>query len=80
MSELMPYVSSWRAAGLRVVCYPTDQKLKKQLNYANQVDAPWVVFFGEEEKEKGVVSLKNMMTGEDQFIKPEALVVRLQST
>ncbi len=80
MSEMMPYVSSWRAAGLRVVCYPTDQKLKKQLNYANQVDAPWVVFFGEEEKEKGVVSLKNMMTGEDQFIKPEALVVRLQST
>lgn len=80
MRELMPSVTIWRAAGLRLVCYPTNQKLKKQLQYANQVGAPWVVFFGEEEKEKGLVSLKNMMTGEDQFIKPEQLVSSVQIT
>lgn len=80
MRELMSSVTDWRAAGLRVVCYPTNQKLKKQLQYANQVGAPWVVFFGEEEKEKAIVSLKNMTTGESQSIKPEQLIGLIQIT
>jgi histidyl-tRNA synthetase len=71
MRALLPHVARWREEGLRVMCYPVDHKLKKQLNYANQIESSWVVFYGEEEMKKGLVSIKNMDTGSSTMVKPE---------
>ena len=39
-------------------------KLKKQLDYANRKQVPFVVLIGSNEMETGQLTLKNMKTGE----------------
>ena len=63
MQELMPHIIGWRAKGVRVFTYPTTHKLKKQMQFANQSNAPWALFYGQEEQKKKVISLKNMVDG-----------------
>ena len=63
LQDLMPYIATWRKNGLRVLTYPTTHKLKKQMQFANQSNAPWVLFYGEEEQNEGIISIKNMVDG-----------------
>lgn len=63
IQHLLPHISKLRKAGLRVMIYPTDHKLKKQLQYANQLNTQHVILFGEEEQAKGVIAVKNMKLG-----------------
>ena len=63
VQELMPHVTKWRSAGVRVLVYPKSHKLKKQMQFANQSNTPWTLFYGESEQKRGVLSLKNMHTG-----------------
>lgn len=72
VQELMPHVTKWRAAGVRVLVYPTSHKLKKQMQFANQSHAPWTLFYGESEQKQGVLSLKNMLSGATKDIKVAA--------
>lgn len=68
IKELMPYVHKWRGEGLGVVVYPNFHKLKKQMQFAHQSKAPWVILFGEDEKNKKELSVKNMASGETKTI------------
>lgn len=63
VQELIPHIAKWRAEGLRVLVYPVNHKLKKQMQFANQTNTPWVVFYGAEEQVEEVISLKNMSEG-----------------
>ena len=63
MQDLIPHIAKCRAAGIRVLTYPTSHKLKKQMQFANQSNVPWVLFYGEEEQKEGILSLKNMVSG-----------------
>lgn len=74
LEDLIPHIAKWRASGLRVLTYPTSHKLKKQLQFANHSNAPWSVFYGEEEQSEGVLSIKNMKNGTTKKIKIEAFV------
>ncbi|WP_457601455.1 histidine--tRNA ligase [Hydrogenivirga sp.] len=47
--------------------------LKKQLEFANKLGADYAVIIGENEVKEGVVSLKDMRTGEQRKVKPEEL-------
>ncbi len=71
MQDLVPYLAKWRNMGIRINCYPTAHKLKKQMQFANQTQVPWVMFYGNDEQQKGVVSLKNMSEGTNSEIKLE---------
>ena len=71
MHDLVPFLATWRNMGIRINCYPTAHKLKKQMQFANQIQAPWVMFYGNDEQQKGVVSLKNMDEGTNSEIKLE---------
>ena len=71
MQDLIPYFSKWRNMGIRINCYPTAHKLKKQMQFANQTQVPWVMLYGNDEQQKGVVSLKNMRAGTNSEIKLE---------
>jgi histidyl-tRNA synthetase len=46
-----------------VEVYPSASKLQKQMKYANDRGAKWVVFYGDEEAAKQQVVLKNMSDG-----------------
>ncbi|WP_296313788.1 histidine--tRNA ligase [Winogradskyella sp. UBA3174] len=63
-------VTGLRQAGVKAELYPdsaiSGKQKKKQMNYANRRDIPFVVLVGEEELKSGVFTLKNMSSGEQQ--------------
>ena len=60
--------SQLRKAGIPVEVYPDAVKMKKQMNYANTQQVPFVALVGESEMNEGKVTLKNMQTGEQQLL------------
>ncbi len=52
-----------REAGLNVEVYGGDDKLGKQLKYADRTGIPLAVLYGEREKAAGIVKLKDMREG-----------------
>ncbi len=50
----------------------------KNLQYANSMGIPYVLFVGEEELRQGKVKLKDMNSGKEQLMTAEELVVFLQ--
>ena len=71
---LLPVISRCREAGIRCEIYPDAVKMKKQMQYANAKGVPFVAIAGETEIGEGRVTLKNMLTGEQQQLTPEELV------
>ena len=57
-----------RAAGINSEIYPDATKLKKQMDYANKRGVPFVCLIGSDEVESGLLTLKNMGTGEQEKI------------
>ncbi len=63
-----------QVAGVASELYPDAAKMKKQMKYADQKQIPFVVLIGEEERTTGILSLKNMKTGEQQKISLPQLI------
>ncbi len=57
-----------RDAGVAAEIYPDVAKFDKQMKYANKRGITYVILPGDEEREKGLVSLKNFSTGEQKMI------------
>ena len=53
-----------RAAGVSTLIYPDAVKMKKQMEFANRRQIPYVVFVGENEIATQSLTVKNMKTGE----------------
>ena len=53
-----------RNAGIRTQLYVEKKKFKAKMSYADKLAIPFVVLLGEDEVNEGVVSVKNMQTGE----------------
>ncbi len=53
-----------RDRGIAAEIYPEAAKMKKQMEYANRREIPFVVIIGQEELSTGVAGVKNMRTGE----------------
>ncbi|GHB81019.1 histidine--tRNA ligase [Persicitalea jodogahamensis] len=53
-----------REAGFNAEMYPDSVKLKKQLDFADRKQIPFVILIGSQEMESGNLTLKNMKTGE----------------
>ena len=64
----LPVAARLRAAGIRTEVYPDAAKMKKQMAYANALGIPYVVLAGEDEINQNKLTLKNMLTGEQQLI------------
>lgn len=71
-------VSTLRKAGISCDLYPEPAKLKKQMTYANVRNVPYVGIIGESERLEGVISLKNMVTGEQNNVNPDTLIQLLK--
>ena len=70
----LPLITKARQAGIRTEMFPDAAKMKKQMNYANAKQIPFVVLAGENEMNEGKVTLKNMITGEQQMVSGDELV------
>ena len=53
--------------------------MKKQMAYANAKGIPFVVLAGESEINQGKVTLKNMLTGDQQLVSAEELIAKITS-
>ena len=73
----LPILSRLRAAGIAAELYPQAAKLKKQLGYADAKHIPYVILIGSEEMASGLLSLKNMKSGEQGTLTIQALLAQL---
>ena len=74
----LPLLSDLRAAGISSEIYPDSGKMKKQMDYANRKGVKFVVLAGESEINAGMVTLKNMETGDQKLIKAAELIAVLK--
>ncbi len=59
-----------RKAGIPAELYPDPSKLKKQMEYANRKNIPFVILVGKDEMEQGQMALKDMRSGEQKICTP----------
>ena len=67
-------IKTLRENGINAELYPDNAKMKKQMNYANKRNIPFVIIVGEQEIENSLFALKNMITGEQQNVNLEQVV------
>lgn len=56
--------TAMRQEGLRVQVYSENKKFKAKVSYADKLKIPYVVFLGEDEINNGLVTVKDMKTGQ----------------
>ena len=60
--------TSLREAGIRTQLYTEQRKFKAKMNYANKLSVPFAVLLGEDEIAAGMVSVKDMTSGEQRTL------------
>ena len=73
----LPLLKQLRAAGISSELYPTSTKMKKQMTYANNKGVQFVIMVGEDEMESGILSIKNMESGEQSSLNITDLIKKL---
>lgn len=63
-----------RGAGINAEIYPEQGKIKKQFKYADDKGIPFVATIGSNEMEKGVITVKNMQSGEQSEVDTAGLI------
>ncbi|HIP51203.1 MAG TPA: histidine--tRNA ligase [Campylobacterales bacterium] len=64
LSNIHKLGEALRQAGIKTEIYPDTLKFKKQMKYANNQGHDFVIILGENEVNDGVITLKNMQSGE----------------
>ena len=67
-----------RQAGIPTEVYPDVAKMKKQMQYANALQVPYVALVGEQEMQEGLIALKDMQSGEQQKLTLDELIEKLR--
>ncbi|MHB1180080.1 MAG: histidine--tRNA ligase [Daejeonella sp.] len=70
----LPLLQQLRKSGINTEIYPESAKLKKQMNYADDKNIPYVILIGSDEMETGMLSLKNMKSGEQQKLPADQII------
>lgn len=63
-----------RSMGIASELYPEQTKIKKQMGYADQIKAPFVILIGEKEIETQLYTLKNMQSGDQSSLTIEQII------
>lgn len=66
-----------RKAKIKAELYPDTAKMKKQMSYANSKGIEYVALVGDNEMKEGLITLKNMNTGEQKPLSLDALIQEL---
>ncbi len=70
----LPILAELRKNSVNAEIFPNITKMKKQMNYANRKQIPYVILAGDSEMESGKFTLKNMESGEQQLVTSEELI------
>jgi histidyl-tRNA synthetase len=70
--------SELRSQGLRVDLYPEADKLGKQFKYASAREIPVVVIFGDDERARGELAIKDLRSGEQRSVKRTDAAVEIK--
>jgi histidyl-tRNA synthetase len=71
LKSSLELAAEFRATKLPVEWYPAPDKLAKQLKYANRVGARVAVILGPDELAAGTVTVRNLISGEQQTVSRE---------
>jgi len=75
-------VTKLRRSNIKAELFPdaavSGKQMKKQMNYANRRNIPFVVIMGDEELKSEIFTLKDMISGEQHKVDFEALVTMLK--
>ena len=80
--DLGPAIScatALRSAGVRTQLYTEQKKFKAKMSYADKLGIPFVIFVGEDEVRAGVVAVKDMATGEQVQLPPQAAAEKIRT-
>jgi histidyl-tRNA synthetase len=78
-SHCLSLLRTVREAGIPAELYPdTGAKMKKQMGYADAKGIPFVALIGENEMKQGIVTVKDMRSGEQKAVKEEDLIKELK--
>ncbi|MBQ0037726.1 MAG: histidine--tRNA ligase [Clostridiales bacterium] len=81
-SDLAPAIqlaTDLRGAGVRTQLYTEAKKFKAKMSYADKLAIPYVIFLGDDEIAQGVVSCKDMTTGEQTKLPFDETLARIRS-
>lgn len=67
-----------RIKNLATEMYPEAAKMKKQLGYADAKNIPFAIIIGTDEMQSGLLTFKNLATGEQQKLTPDQIINYLQ--
>ena len=73
----LPLLQKLRANNINTELYPGGAKIKKQLDYANNKQVPYTLMIGSDEMQSGLLTFKNMATGEQQKLAIDEIISRL---
>ena len=78
IDNLLSFIDKLRENNIRCELYPSDIKIKKQMDYANQRGVDYVVIIGEEELNKNIFKLKDMSSGKESSFDLNNIVSKLE--
>ncbi|MGB0524878.1 MAG: histidine--tRNA ligase [Flammeovirgaceae bacterium] len=73
----LPLLQQLRSQGINSEIYPHVTKLGKQMTYANNKGIPYVIMAGSNEMESGLLTLKNMESGEQEKLRIEEIIEKV---
>lgn len=73
VAYILPIIAGLRASGFACELYPDAAKMKKQMQYANERNIPYVAIVGSDEIAQNKVMVKNMATGEQSLVDKDAV-------
>lgn len=79
LNESMKIAQQLRDAGIKTDIDSMDRSISKNLEYANTLGIPYVVFVGKKELEQGKVKLRDMKTGKEEMISLNDVIKKLKS-
>jgi histidyl-tRNA synthetase len=74
VEQVLALARELRTAGVRVDIYPEPDRLGKQLKYASTIGVRFVAIVGSDERVRGVVTIKDMSTGEQSSVERTEVV------
>ena len=77
MEYCIPLLAKLRSAGISTEIYPDAVKFKKQMQYANDRNIPFVAIVGESEMAENVIMLKDMTTGNQEKVLINDIISKL---
>lgn len=78
LSPAISLATMFRENGVRVQLYCEGGKFKKKVGYADKLGVPYAVFMGEDEIRDGVVTCKDMATGEQTKLSAVETLARIR--